>query len=236
MKTSAKMLALLIGVIFLGGCVEKPVPPFAEWVDHSDGNMTIKFPAKPDKHPFKNVPTAIGELDFDIFKYELSWRKGFLASQITYPVPPSQYDPTAGLQGAVDEMAKMVNGTVKRQESITYKGLPGVDVLVSVPGTGYSHAKIFIDPAGPTLFQAQVLGKKDFVEGEVADQFFDSMEIKPRRSRSNGSSKSRQQFESSNSQQKKPQREQNVFAEVSGTPEMSTPDGQQRITNPFVNR
>ncbi|MDG2358453.1 MAG: hypothetical protein P8M20_02250 [Planctomycetaceae bacterium] len=50
--------------------------------------------------------------------------------------------------------------------------------MLSTPEDAFVRGRIFIDPAGPTLFQAQVVGTRAAVDGPDTAAFLDSLTIK----------------------------------------------------------
>ena len=107
-----------------------------------------------------------------------SGNTAFMVSDVTYPVPPGQYDAAAGLEGACQGAAQNVNGTVVEKTDIEKFGYPGKSLLVRTPENHFVRSEIFIDPQGPTLVQAICVGSRALVDGSDADFFFDSLSIK----------------------------------------------------------
>jgi hypothetical protein len=56
-------------------------------------------------------------------------------------------------------------------------GFPGKAILIKAPDDVYVRSRIFIDPNGPTLFQAMCVGSRELVDGADAEFFFDSYTI-----------------------------------------------------------
>jgi hypothetical protein len=154
------------------------MPPHSEWtkVTSDDGRVSALFP-RPPKTQSQTVDTAIGKLDIKMTIYE-SGSNAFLTSHMTYPVDPAEYDVAAGLDGAAQGAAQNVKGTIVENDDIEAFGFPGKSLLVSAPQGAFVRGRIFIDPAGPTLFQAQVVGTRAAVDGPDAKAFLDSLTIK----------------------------------------------------------
>lgn len=160
------------------GCGNAGLPPQSEWtkVTSDDGRVSASFP-RPPKTQSQNIDTAIGKLNIKMTIYE-SGNNAFLTSHMTYPVDPEQYDVAAGLDGAAQGAAQNVNGTIVENDDIEGFGFPGKSLLVSTPQGAFVRGRVFIDPAGPTLFQAQVVGSRADVDGPDAKAFLDSLAIK----------------------------------------------------------
>jgi hypothetical protein len=169
------VLFCLLGAL---GCGNSGMPPHSEWtkVTSDDGRVSALFP-RPPKTQSQTVDTAIGKLDIKMTIYE-SGSNAFLTSHMTYPVDPAEYDVAAGLDGAAQGAAQNVKGTIVENDDIEAFGFPGKSLLVSAPQGAFVRGRIFIDPAGPTLFQAQVVGTRAAVDGPDAKAFLDSLTIK----------------------------------------------------------
>lgn len=169
------VLFCLLGAL---GCGNAGLPPHSEWtkVTSEDGRVSALFPRQP-KSQSQTVDTALGKLNIKMTIYE-SGNNAFLTSHMTYPVDPSQYDVAAGLNGAAQGAAQNVKGTIVEDDDIEGFGFPGKSLLVSTPQGAFVRGRVFIDPAGPTLFQAQVVGSRADVDGPDAKAFLDSLSIK----------------------------------------------------------
>lgn len=159
-----------------------PVPPgttapptTADGVFSSPDGMRARFPGQPTAQPAQ-IPTEVGTLDVTFYVYEEADGAMTIAA-ITYPIPPDEYDAQAGLDGAVDGAAANIGGTVLSRTEISRDGLPGRDARIEAPDDFFVRALMFVDPAGPTLYQAQVVGSADYVDGPAAAAFLDSVTI-----------------------------------------------------------
>ena len=170
----------LLCMAALSGCGAKTsaLPPQAEWTKFTseDGRVSALFPLPP-KTQTQSVDTAIGKLEMKITMYE-SGSNAFLTSHMTLDVDPAQYDVEAGLNGASQGAAQNVNGTILEDNDIEAFGFPGKSLLISAPQGAFIRGRIFIDPAGPTLFQAQVVGTRKAIDGPDTAAFLDSFTIK----------------------------------------------------------
>ena len=173
-------LPVLVTLVFLAGCGE-PIPPNVDdWLLQENGNMSVRVPQKPKKESHSINHPAIGRIDFDIYVSSFSRTSGFMFMQQKYPIPPSQYDAAMGLEGAVSGMASESGGTIVDSFSIDNQPIPGKEALMSANKENlWVRARLYIDGDGPTLYQFQVIGPKDFVEGKAANDFFDSAKITP---------------------------------------------------------
>lgn len=169
------VLFSLLGAL---GCGNTGLPPHSEWmkVTSEDGRVSALFP-RPPKSQSQDIDTAIGKLNIKMTIYE-SGNNAFLTSHMTYPVDPDDYDVAAGLDGAAQGAAQNVKGTIVENDDIEGFGFPGKSLLVSTPQGAFVRGRVFIDPAGPTLFQAQVVGTRADVDGPDAKAFLDSLAIK----------------------------------------------------------
>jgi hypothetical protein len=145
-------------------------------VTSEDGRVSALFP-RPPKTQSQSVDTKIGKLEIKMTIYE-SGSNAFMTNHMTYPVDPSQYDVAAGLNGAAQGGAQNVKGTIIENDDIEAFGFPGKAILISAPNGAFVRGRIFIDPAGPTLFQAQVVGTRAAVDGPDAAAFLDSVTFK----------------------------------------------------------
>lgn len=167
---------LCLGVVT--GCGNSGLPPQSEWtkVTSDDGRVSALFPRPPESQS-QSVDTALGKLDIKITMYE-SGSNAFLTSHMTYPVDPAEYDVQAGLSGASQGAARNVSGTILEDKDIEAFGFPGKSILISTPQGAFVRGRIFIDPAGPTLFQAQVVGTRAAIDGPDTAAFLDSVTLK----------------------------------------------------------
>lgn len=149
--------------------------PAATDVFTSPDGMQARFPGQPTAEPAQ-VPTEVGTLDVTFWVYEEDDGAMTIAA-ITYPIPPDQYDPEAGLDGAVDGAAQNIDGTVLSSTEISRGGLPGRDARIRASNDFIVRVLMLVDPDGPTLYQAQVVGTEDYVDGDSADLFLDSVNI-----------------------------------------------------------
>jgi hypothetical protein len=172
------VVVLLVGIGGPSGCGDSGLPPQSEWtkVTSDDGRVSALFP-RPPKTQSETVDTAIGKLTFKVKLYE-SKNCSFVINHMTVPVDPSQYDVAAGLAGAAKGAAQNVKGTILEDDDIEAFGFPGKSVLISAPQGAFVRGRIFIDPAGPTLFQAQVVGTRAAVDGPDTTAFLESLTIK----------------------------------------------------------
>lgn len=170
------LLGCLIG---LAGCGQKGLPPHANWIAHTspDGRVSVKFPFTP-KEQTETVQSALGKLEIKITMHE-SGNTAFMVSDLTYPVPPDQYDAKVGLEGAAEGAATNVNGTILSNDDIEGFGFAGKEIVIKAPQGLFIRGRIYIDPAGPTLFQAQCIGTRELIDGPDAKAFFDSLKIEP---------------------------------------------------------
>lgn len=170
------MFLLCVGAVT--GCGNSALPPQSEWttVTSEDGRMSALFP-RPPKYQNQSVDSALGKLDIKITMYE-SGSNAFLISHMTYPVDPSEYDVQAGLAGASQGAAQNVKGTILEDNDIVASGFPGKSILISTPEGAFVRGRIFIEPAGPTLFQAQVVGTRAAIDGPNTSAFLDSVTLK----------------------------------------------------------
>ncbi len=172
------IVVLLVVVGGLCGCGKSGLPPQSEWVKvtSDDGRVAALFPGQP-KLQTETVDSPIGKLEIKLTIYE-SGSNAFLTNHMTYPLDPSQYDVAAGLAGAAKGAAQNVKGTILDDDDIEAFGFPGKSVLISAPRGAFVRGRIFIDPAGPTLFQAQVVGTRAAIDGPDTAAFLDSFSIK----------------------------------------------------------
>ena len=170
-------LALLACLGAVAGC-NQAMPPQAEWVAFTsdDGRVTAKFPQAPTKTT-QTAPTAIGTLTITMNTVE-SRTYSFMVSHLTYPVDPSEYDAKAGLEGAVEGAATNVSGKILTRTDIEQSGFAGKEVLVHGKDDIFARVRMYIDPAGPTLFQGLAVGSKELVNGPDATFFLESMTVK----------------------------------------------------------
>lgn len=179
-----KIFASIIPLLFLtmlSGCnTGRSIPSAEEWVVHKDGNLTCKLPFKPQlKTQSVNHP-LLGNLTIKMYLCEISRNSGLMVSQITYPVPPAQYDVKAGLDGAVQGMAGNTSSKISKQSDISINSIKGKEVEMSAPNKLHARARLFIDKNGPTLYQFQAIGgKKSFLNEKVVNDFFASIELTP---------------------------------------------------------
>ena len=169
---------LLVGIGVICGCGKSGLPPQSEWtkVTSDDGRMSALFP-RPPKTQSETVDSTIGKLTIKMTIYEAG-NDAFLINHMTYPLDPSQYDVDAGLAGAAQGAAQNVKGTILEDDDLEAFGFPGKSLLISTPEGAFVRGRIFIDPAGPTLFQAQVVGTRAAVDGPDTSAFLDSLTIK----------------------------------------------------------
>lgn len=174
----AVVIVLLVGIGGICGCGELGLPPQSEWtkVTSDDGRVSALFP-RPPRTQIETVDTSIGKLIIKITIYEAE-NSAFLINHMTYPLDPSQYDVDAGLAGAAQGAAQNVKGTILEDDDLEAFGFPGKSLLISTPDGAFVRGRIFIDPAGPTLFQAQVVGTRAAVDGSDTAVFLDSLTIK----------------------------------------------------------
>ena len=171
-------LVLLVGIGCLCGCGKSGLPSQSEWtkVTSDDGRISALFPRPPETQS-QTVDTAIGKLTIKMTIYE-SGNNAFLINHMTYPIDPAEYDVAAGLAGAAQGAAQNVKGTILEDDDLEAFGFPGKSLLISAPQRAFVRGRIFIDPAGPTLFQAQVVGTRAVVDGPDTAAFLDSLVIK----------------------------------------------------------
>jgi len=177
-RRNSMNLILLLCLFGTFGCGNAALPPHSEWtkVTSEDGRISALFPRPPESQN-KSLDSEIGKLDFEMTVYE-SGTSVFITTQLTYPIDPSQYDVEAGLDGAAQGAAQNVNGTLLENDDIEAFGFPGKSLLISAPQGIFLRGRVFIDPAGPTLFQAQVGGTRAVVDGPDAAAFLDSLTLK----------------------------------------------------------
>lgn len=174
----ARVLVLLVAAVGLCGCGDSGLPPHSEWIKvaSDDGRVSALFPRQP-KIQTQSVDSPIGTLEIKLTIYEAG-SNAFLTNHMTYPLDPSQYDVAAGLAGAAQGAAQNVKGTILEDDDIEAFGFPGKSLLISTPEGAFVRGRIFIDPAGPTLFQAQVVGTRAAIDGPDTAAFLDSFSIK----------------------------------------------------------
>ena len=169
------MLLAVLGAV--AGC-NQAMPPQGEWISFTsdDGRVSAKFPKAPTKTT-QTAPSAIGSLTITMNIVE-SRTYSFMVSHLTYPVDPSDYDATAGLEGAVEGAATNVGGKILTQTDIEQSGFAGKEVLIHGKDDIFAKVRMYIDPNGPTLFQGLAVGSKEMVNGPDATFFLESMTVK----------------------------------------------------------
>ena len=179
-KNSLFLLAAIAGLtIATVGC-QQEIPPVADWqpIKLDNGNFTINYPGAP-KRQVKSEQTVIGKIDIEMYVLEYPGEMSFFAGASTYPVPASQFDPEAGLEGGITTAAQNIGGTIQSKESLTKDGMPGREAIIHVPGKKmYVRMVMYCQPSGPSMYQANVVSDSlEMVNGDQADAFFDSMAI-----------------------------------------------------------
>ena len=161
--------------------MEQPLPDVnSAWIKQKQNRMTVEFPRKPKRQTKSVDAPPLGKLSVEIFVNELSSTKVLMTNQTTYPVSPGDYDVRRGLTGAVEGILKEAQGQLVSKKPINHNGIRGTTLLIDLKKQGmYSRSEIYIDGAGPTYYQIQALGNREFIEGELVSKFFDSVNIEP---------------------------------------------------------
>ncbi|NES70363.1 MAG: hypothetical protein F6K24_36705 [Okeania sp. SIO2D1] len=154
-----------------------------------DGTYSVKFPGEP-KVQEHSTQVKVGELDEDVTDINLKMvvyegsasKQAYLTTHAKYPVDPSQYNAEEGLNAARNGVENNANVTITSEEKIDYEGLPGRELVTTIPsqegeGELTQRIRMFIDPEGPTLYQAVVITDEGDVNSPEADAFFNSWEI-----------------------------------------------------------
>ncbi len=147
-----------------------------------DGNYTVVFPAKPSEQN-QTANSAKGPIPFVLAIYtDDSKQRAFLTSSSNLPLPegkkPSDYNPEKGLDGARDGASKSAKATIVKETKITQNGYPGREITMKGGKNTAILQRIFIDPKGPTLYQAVVVAADGNLEFPEAKAFIDSLSIK----------------------------------------------------------
>jgi hypothetical protein len=185
-RTRAIGLSLLI-LTGLAGCdlaaiqkaaQKQEVSASAQWQPYTskDGTFSASFPQSPKLQEL-SIPTPIGDLKSPVASFE-GRNMEFTLSKITYPIDPRRYSVGLGLKGAVAGAEVMSKGTVASEKDIFMYGLPGKEVVIKDSYGKAARIRVFIDALGPTLYSAQVVGRIGELNNQVAEKFFDSVDIR----------------------------------------------------------
>jgi hypothetical protein len=83
------------------------------------------------------------------------------------------------LDGAREQITTALPGAkVTREDSVTVDKHPGKDLTIEIPKLGITRARVVA--VGQKLYQASVLGTKDFAQSAEADRYLQSLKILPR--------------------------------------------------------
>jgi hypothetical protein len=142
-----------------------------------DGSYTALFPSQPQEKN-QSVKTQAGELKFLLVSYgDNTNKRAYALTSAKYPGKRSQYDVEKGLDGARDGQAKNTNSTVAEEKKISLNGFSGREVTLKGTTGGAMKSRIFIDPKGPTLYQALVVAEDGNLAFPEADTFLGSLNI-----------------------------------------------------------
>lgn len=95
-----------------------------------------------------------------------------------FPVNPNHFDVEQGLKNGLEAATKISNSTITSENKITYKSYPGREVTIHFKGSITGKARLFIDPKGPTLYQAFAIAKDGNVNSPEIENFLNSLNIK----------------------------------------------------------
>lgn len=152
-----------------------PVSVTQNWYNYTakDGSYTAKFPRQP-KTINNSTQTQLGEIKFVQVMYEDQAKdRAYLTQSNKYPVDPSQYNAEKGLDDVRDSQNN--NGKkVISEKRISLNGFPGRELIIQDNKNLLIKSRIFVNPAGPTLFTALVVAGDGNVNFPEAKAFLDS--------------------------------------------------------------
>lgn len=170
-------LFLIIG---LCGCAPSISKPTGEWSNHGvkDGSITATFPDAP-KPNRESTRTPNGEVRLTNLAYQSPDGKAAISIGKVEYSDPEKFDADMALKTFLRDAADSAKGTVESDEAITMHGLPGKKGIVVTRKGVYLRMQAFVDKSAPATYFAQVAGSSQFVNGEQADFFFESVKIAP---------------------------------------------------------
>jgi hypothetical protein len=142
-----------------------------------DGSYSASFPGQPQEKD-QSVKTQVGELKFSLTSYgDNASKRAYATTSAKYPVKPSEYDVEKGLDGARDGQAKNTNATITNEKKISLNGFSGREITLKGANGGAMKTRLFIDPKGPTLYQALVVAEDGNLNFPEADTFLNSLAL-----------------------------------------------------------
>jgi hypothetical protein len=110
-----------------------------------------------------------------VFYNDTPNRRVYLTGNVKYPVDPSQYNVEKGLDGARDGAAQNTSSTILDEKKISLNGYPGREIIMKNPQGIVQRIRFYIDPKGPTLYQAIVGSEDGNIDFPEADAFLNSL-------------------------------------------------------------
>jgi len=183
MKNSILAIALLLAAPNISIAAPIPAPATkiaqASWYTYTaqDGSYTVKFPQAPTERS-RSIPSAAGELTILMVGYQDQEQKSsYITTSVTFPVKPSDYDVQKGLDGAREGLLRGTNGKITEEKNITLNGLPGREIAIEGSNGTVTRVRVFIDPQGPTLYQAVFVSEGSKASTTEASTFLNSLNI-----------------------------------------------------------
>jgi hypothetical protein len=150
-----------------------------DWYNYTakDGSYTAIFPSQPQEEN-QSINSQVGEIKYLLVSYTDDTNNRFYFTLSTkYPVNPSEYNVEKGLDGARDGQAKSANMTVTSEKKISFNGIPVREITLQGSKGEAVLSRIFIDPEGPTLYQAAVVAGDGNLVFPEAEAFLYSLAI-----------------------------------------------------------